>query len=1182
MVSEEASNSRFGNRLTNLVLICFFTSGITGLIYQILWTRMAVKIIGGSPFAVSIVLTIFMAGLGIGSYLAGRYLRRAREPALLVKIYGLLELGVAGFAILIPLLLALLTPVYSVIYNQLFNYFWLYSMVTFAGCALIFSMPVVLMGATLPILSRFYVTRLSHLGTHVGRLYGLNTIGAAVGAFICGFWLINSLGVWGTLIVAVALNSLIGLTCFIAAGKTSSSRSMDRTKFDLFEVVSAKEPEIAKQDPWFTRGVLLIFAVSGFSSMAYEVIWTKLLGLIVGPTTYSFTIVLITFILGLALGSIIFGWLADKTDKPFGLLITTQVIAALSVLFISQLLGDSQLFFAKLIFEFKDSFTLLSWAKGGALFLFMLFPTLCLGAAFPLVSKIYTRSIARVGTSIGNAYAINIIGAVLGSFSAGFLLIPLLGKEQGLGLVVAIQLIVALLVGTRTLLQSNKGLFKGGVLWVSCLSGLFLTFHVPAWNHTLLSTGKYHRFVPLRIKIENAGWIETLNSGTGILADTVRNELIYYGDGIGGFTTVIKYFNEMGRASYSLLNSGKPDASSHGDMYTQTLMAHFPMMFHRKPESVMVLGLASGVTAGEVLHYPVKRLDIVDINEQVVKASDHFVQWNNDVLSDSRTNMIVQDGRAHLNLTDKNYDVIISGPSNPWMAGLATLFTQDFFEIARNRLNEDGIFTQFMHSYQMDWSTFALVGRTFAEVFPSSVMVATSPGGSGSDFLLIGFKGESGLNIENARKNLAYVARSSNLTLTDPSSLYRMLVSEDLPMLFGRGDLHTDNRPLLEFSAPRLIHHTDSTIANNLRKKRTLGNTSTDIIGRSMDDVDSRLAHAIYALSVYKPFDNMMEPSQVNSPQVERFNQLVEQYCAQNPVVSTLFDDSLAHKCRRAQINSLELMLDNTQGKATSYALLGVLYQAEGNLDKAIRYYSKSLQIDRDNAAVRTSLGTVIGGQGRPDEAVFHFMEALLVDPHYAIAHNNLGFALMDVERNDEAVLSFQEALRLNPNYKQAQTNLAKVLARLDRLDESSRQYEKAVELMPDDAEIYYAWSDVLYRLGQRGKADGLIMKARGLQSWRVNQDVILARRLFRQGKREEATDVYSRALQAQPGNADLHSEFGFVLAQMGEISRAINYMEMALTLNPGLVDTRRNLGVIYQHASQGGRVVDLSNNSSN
>jgi len=247
-------------------------------------------------------------------------------------------------------------PVYAIIYNRLFSHFMLYSFLTFVGCSLLLVVPVICMGATLPILCRFYVTKLSHLGTHAGRLYGLNTIGAALGALLCGFWLINLLGMPGTLIFAVLVNGIIGLSCIKASRRAKTQQVVSELK-ESPRRDSGQRAKLAEY-PGAVIGALLIFAVSGFCAMSYEVIWTKLLGLIVGPTTYSFTIVLVTFILGLALGSMIFGWLGDKTKKPLWLLIFTQIAAALFVLGVSQVIGNSQLFFAKVIFTFRERFAL--------------------------------------------------------------------------------------------------------------------------------------------------------------------------------------------------------------------------------------------------------------------------------------------------------------------------------------------------------------------------------------------------------------------------------------------------------------------------------------------------------------------------------------------------------------------------------------------------------------------------------------------------------------------------------------------------------------------------------------------------------------------------------------------------------------------------------------------------------
>ena len=205
--------------LFGLILTCFFVSGFTGLVYQILWTRMIVKIIGSAPFSISIVLTVFMGGLGWGSYLAGKRIDTVKNPFTLIRIYGGLELVIALYGLAFPFLLVFFKPLFSLLYNHLFAHFWLYNLITFAGCAVLLIIPVTCMGATLPVLCRFFVTRLDIVGTHIGRLYGLNTIGAAFGSLICGFWLINALGVWGSLAVAVLLNTSIGIVCLRSAGK---------------------------------------------------------------------------------------------------------------------------------------------------------------------------------------------------------------------------------------------------------------------------------------------------------------------------------------------------------------------------------------------------------------------------------------------------------------------------------------------------------------------------------------------------------------------------------------------------------------------------------------------------------------------------------------------------------------------------------------------------------------------------------------------------------------------------------------------------------------------------------------------------------------------------------------------------------------------------------------------------
>ena len=1144
-----------GRWLEYLVLVCFFLSGIAGLIYEIVWTRMIVKVIGAAPFAVSIILTIFMAGLGVGAYLSGKMIDRHRtDPIRLVRIYGGLELVIGVYALIIPALLAGARGVYSILYNQFYlsNYI-VYNFLSFIGCAVILCVPVICMGATLPVLCQFYVTRLSHLGAHAGRLYGLNTIGAAVGALVCGFWLIALLGMWGTLVFAVVINGFVGSLC-LAVSFTAQARQTtavwETARAEETSSEDAGEKGRSAEHRRIAAAALVIFAVSGFCAMAYEVIWTKLLGLLVGPTTYSFTIVLVTFILGLALGSMFFGWLADRTGRAMRLLLFTQVGAALLVLAISQLLGNGQLFFAKLIFQFRGHFGLLSITKMVVLFVLMILPTLCLGATFPLVGKIYTSSVRKVGKSIGFAYLANTIGAVLGSFCAGFIFTPLMGKQDALRLVIGVQLLTALVIAGVILSRGKQNLLRTAGLAAPALLGLLLCLRFPHWDPGLYSIGRYHRFEEIEDDIKSAGFLKVLLRGPRILSEVQRGEMVFCSDGISGFTTVLRYPNPMGGYRYALTISGKPDASSHGDMKTQALSAHFPMLFHPNPKRVMVLGLASGITAGEVLCYPVEQLDVLDINRDVVAASDFFIPWNNDVLSNPKTNLIIQDGRAHLELTNYRYDVIISEPSNPWMSGLATLFTRDFFVLARDRLNEDGVYAQFMHSYQMNWSTFSLVGRTFAEVFPNSVLVWTNPGGWGADYLLVGLKGAEGLSLEAAERNISYTQRSKNVSLADPRLLYRLVVSEDLSRLFGRGPINTDSQPRLEFNAPKLMYQDDPAIRRNLISGAWLRDDTRGVIEQVTSDVDAQIEFAAYALSVNAPFEDMVELSRANVEQKERFFELVEAYCAKDTVDLALFkNNELAERCREIQIKRIEDNIERMDDKSVSYACLAGLYLEQGRLDDAVENYLNCLRI-RPDAATCVNLGVVLNRQGKSDEAVKHFEAALKLRPGLHEAHTNLGNVFAGQDRLDEAVMHYTSALQIKPDLTAARRGLGDVLTRKGMLAEAVAEYQRVLELSPLDAAAHNGLGIALAKQGKPDEAVRHCAKALQIDPnlYPAAQNII--RIVYQQAGPEQAIGLVEQACEVTDRkNPFLLAELAVRYAATSRFSEAVTAAEKALEL---------------------------------
>jgi spermidine synthase len=568
------------------------------------------KVIGSAPFAVATVLSVFMGGLALGSWAVGRYISHLSSKKALLSLYGKLEIAIGVYALFLPFLIETATPFYTAAYNFLFEYFWFYQFFAFLGTSVLLIVPATLMGGTMPVLCQFYISRIDHLGTRTGQLYGLNTIGAAFGAMLCGFVLISSLGVQKTLYVAAGINFFVGFLCIMVSRQkeryfSSTSDVRPTAKKGIRRKIGKNFSDSTnKSDPTSTWA-LWLFAVSGFCAMAYQVFWTKLITLLIGPTTYSFTLVVSTFIIGLSAGSIIFGWLGDKIKRVFLLLILTQIAASGSALLVSHFLGNNQFLFSKLIYTYQDKFGTMILVQSLVLFAILIGPTLFLGAAFPLVSRIYARSLSMLGKSIGVAYAVNTIGAILGSFVAGFILIPFLGKENGLKLVILFQFISAFLAYTHGKFMGHFGQGKNRSGWIAtptlAIAAFFLISHYPCWNRNVLSRGWYRNFQDIQVLLEKTSW---------------------------------------------------PDASSHGDRLTQTLSGHFPLLFHPDPQKAMVIGLASGMTIGEILLYPIKQIDVLEINGQVVKACRlFFTPFNNDCLNDPRTRLVVQDGRNHLALT---------------------------------------------------------------------------------------------------------------------------------------------------------------------------------------------------------------------------------------------------------------------------------------------------------------------------------------------------------------------------------------------------------------------------------------------------------------------------------------------------------------------------------------------------
>ena len=1141
--------------------VCFLFSGLAGLVHEIAWTRLLGASGVSSVFAVSGIVAVFMGGLALGSLLAGPRVDRVRDGRRLLAAYGVLELAVAGLCVAVPAMPFVLRPLARALYRSLGEHFILYNLAALFPAGLLLLIPVACMGATLPVLSRFYAMHRGNLGTRLGRLYGLNTLGAACGALLCGFFLINRLGVRGTVFLASSINGTIGLVC-VAFSLRLPRLSLPGEGHAWTPSSPVREPVLGNVSQRLPA--LTLFAVSGFCGMAVEVIWTRLLAVLIGPTPYSFTIISTCFILGLAAGSLVFGRVADWRGRSAAWLFCTQVAAAILVLGISGLLGNSQFFFAKLIQRRHGSFGALAATETGVLFLLMLGPAACFGAAFPLVAKIVTPTGLQLGRSVGRAYALNAAAAVVGALVAGFVFLPLFGQAGSLQLTAALQLSAAGAIAV----WFSRGQRTGGRRWLAgaglAFAGLALSPLLLRWDPRLLAVGRYQRFGDLAPVLRQTPWAAALFRGPDLLRAHQRNmELLFSGEDATGAVAVTRTTDPLGGSETVLLCSGKPDASTRGDLGTQVLCAHFPLVFHPHPDRVMVLGLGSGITGGETLHYPLKSLDVVEISRCVVQAGKLFSDRNNGVLTDARTRILVQDGRVHLEMTDRMYDVVISEPSNPWMAGMAGLFTHEFFRAVRARLRPGGIFAQWLHSYQMDWATFALVGRTFRAVFPHGTLVATSP--RGEDYLLLGFRDGTGLDPETAERNMPWARNSTNVRFRSPYVFFRTVSNESFRGLFGTGPIHTWNRPLLEFAAPLRMFTDSREIQATLLRRRYLSQTTRRYL-KSRTTVTARIDFAEFALSVYQPFHRMVDLKRAAPEERRRFLDMMSAYCERVVLddYSILDSPELRTRCLSAQIKALQTRLKSSPDSLSALGCLGRAHLAADEPRRAIKVFQRVLKRWPDQADIRNDLGTALLETGRIEDAVAEYTHALALAPTFFEAHYNLGNALLRNERPNDAVAEFAKALALDPDDADCHRGLGVAYARLGRLNSAAEEYRKALKIRPDDARTQYNLGNVSLRGGDISGAIVAFRRAVALDRDFAEAWVNLGNACLAAGRTPGAINAYRQALDITPDDPGLRTNLGNALLRQKKVADALEQYRESLDLDPKRPQT--HLGLCLAH----------------
>lgn len=762
----------------------FFLSGAVGLVYEVVWGKYLGAILGHTGVAHAVVLATFMGGLALGNALLGGVADRVKNQ---LYLYAWLELGVGLLAALSPMSMGLLAKAYVALATSLGLGGGALLTAKIAVAALALLPPTLLMGGTLPALSRFITSSMATMQASIARLYFLNSFGAVAGSLVAGYVWIPAYGLDRALFLGAGINVLVGLAALGLSKRLAAMAPAEPAD-------EAAQPDAPVYGQGQVRAILVAVAVSGFVSLAFEVAWIRLLSLVLGSSTYSFSLMLAAFVGGIANGS----WLIHRGKvpgrDPYRQFAWAQWGIALSVLatlpFYEQL-PAAMIALREGLPRTDTGFYLYQVVQLASCFVLMLAPATCIGMTLPLASRVVTRAVDEVGAKVGAVFSLNTLGNVTGALMAGLVLLPALGLRGTIVAGVAVNLVLAALV---VLAGQRAALMPRLALAIAPLIG-FTAYHavVPGWDMQVLGMGAFRPDVAVRI------------AQAGGMREAARaREILFLRDDA---TATIEVGKLRASGEIMVRTNGKVDASSMGDLATQKLLAHVPLMLKPDADRVLVVGLGSGITVGAALTHPVKAVDVVEISPAMIEANRYFAEANGHALDDPRVRVHLDDAAGYMRLNDARYDVVISEPSNPWVAGVGNLFTTEFYEEASRHLKPGGMMVQWFHTYEMDEDTFRLVLRTFADHFPHVSMWQTQS----NDVMLVGAHDPATVAPAAlaARLGLSTVHGDlAKIGISRPSSLLALQIGSDAGVrrLAGDGPLNMQTRPILEYQAPKAFY----------------------------------------------------------------------------------------------------------------------------------------------------------------------------------------------------------------------------------------------------------------------------------------------------------------------------------------------------------------------------------------
>jgi spermidine synthase len=685
-----------------LLLVLFIGSGCAALIYEIVWFQLLQLVVGSSAVSLGVLLGTYMGGMCLGSLLLPRYVSARRHP---LRVYAIIEGGIGVCGLLVLLILPLLDHLYAAVGGS--GLFGILMRALVAAVCLL--PPTLLMGASLPAIAR-YVESSPRGVSRLGYFYGGNIAGAVLGCLFAGFYLLRVYDMPTATYVAAAINAVVALLSY---------RLSTRTRYEPTPPADSPAPK-ASPAPAAQRSVYVAIGLSGLTALGAEVVWTRLLSVMLGATVYTFSIILAVFLAGLGLGSGVASHLARQIKRPRVALGVCQILLAAAIAWTAYTLADAlpnwpidPLLAKSAVFNFQVDIMRCMWA---------VFPAACLwGASFPFALAAAAERGEDSGTLVGRVYAANTVGGIVGALAFSIILIPWIGTQDCQRLLIALATFSALIVFAPI----ARSLEKRGV------AAIVASVVAVIWMIASISP------VP---------WL-AVAYGRRMLLQTNPGRALYVGEGRNYSVAV----SEPPDGSHYFHVAGKVEASTApSDMRLQRMLGHLPALFHQDPKSVLVVGFGAGVTAGTfVVHPTVEKITICELEPLVPPAAaKYFHKENYNVKDDPRTTIHYDDAR-HFILTSKDkFDVITSDPIHPWVKGSSSLYSNEYFELVKQHLRPGGIVTQWVPLYESDLATVKSELATFFDVFPNGTVWGNTINGEGYDLVLLGQVEPLDLNVD--------------------------------------------------------------------------------------------------------------------------------------------------------------------------------------------------------------------------------------------------------------------------------------------------------------------------------------------------------------------------------------------------------------------------------------------------